>query len=79
MASFIPSWPSRLRDQSAIPGSNSGSIQTASSAWIRWIVPRMTHARTSERSSMRARSTSAAVRRALRERKESRPARASCA
>jgi hypothetical protein len=75
----MPSWSSLLRDHFSIGGSNSGSIQPASSVAMMWIVFRISQVRNNDRSPVLARSTSAAVRRRVRERKDSRAAGGSCA
>ena len=57
-----PSWASRLLELSANARSNRGASHAASSVAIRCIVLRITQVRSNERSSVRARSTSAARR-----------------
>ncbi len=70
----MPSWTRRRRCHLSITGSNSGSIHHASSLGIMWTVIRIIQVRISERSSVRAASTSAAVKVRLRDRKLSRAA-----
>jgi len=78
-AGSTPKWARRRRASAPIAGSQSGTIHAASSAASRCIVVRIAQARTTERSSLRARSTSAAVGAALRARSARRPCRGSWA